>query len=169
MPLARRLPLLAAVLLAACARGPAPPVHYFADGEPPKLSDWHVLIDDGSVLRLNEGVVPYDLNTPLFSDYAHKLRTVWMPKGEAAKYEATAAFDFPVGTIISKTFYYPLPAGDVHDGKSVARTYATAHDFHGTGLDKRHVRLVETRILVRREHGWDAIPYSWNAQQTEAE
>ncbi len=31
------------------------------------------------------------------------------------------------------------------------------------------VRLIETRVLVRREHGWDALPYVWNAAQTEAE
>ena len=40
-------------------------------------------VEDGS-LRLNDGVVPYDLNTPLFSDYAHKLRTVWMPAASAS-------------------------------------------------------------------------------------
>ena len=34
----------------------------------------------------NAGVLPYDLVTPLFSDYAHKLRTVWMPAGQSAKY-----------------------------------------------------------------------------------
>jgi hypothetical protein len=56
-------------------------------------------------------VLPYDLNTPLFTDYAHKLRTVWMPKGQSAVYNAENTFDFPVGTIISKTFYYPKGAG----------------------------------------------------------
>jgi hypothetical protein len=54
--------------------------------------------------------VPYDLNTPLFTDYAHKLRTIWMPKGQSATYNAENTFDFPVGTIISKTFYYPKEA-----------------------------------------------------------
>ena len=163
----RHIGVAAALLLAACARAPQP-VHYFAEGRPEHLSDWNVLIDEGSSLRLNQDVVPFDLNTPLFTDYAHKLRTVWMPKGMAAKYDANATFDFPVGTIISKTFYYPL-AGDMRDDASVARTYDTAHDFAGNSLDKRHVRLVETRILVRREHGWDALPYVWNKAQTDAE
>jgi uncharacterized repeat protein (TIGR03806 family) len=31
------------------------------------------------------------------------------------------------------------------------------------------VRLIETRLLVRREHGWEALPYVWNAEQTDAE
>jgi uncharacterized repeat protein (TIGR03806 family) len=36
------------------------------------------------------------------------------------------------------------------------------------GLDLRHVRLIETRLLVRRANGWEALPYVWNADQTEA-
>ena len=48
-------------------------------------------------------MLPYDLVTPLFSDYAHKLRTVWMPAGQSAKYSADQAFEFPVGTILTKT------------------------------------------------------------------
>jgi uncharacterized repeat protein (TIGR03806 family) len=31
------------------------------------------------------------------------------------------------------------------------------------------VHLIETRVLVRREAGWEALPYVWNAAQTEAE
>src|SRR5580700_1766512 len=99
-----------ALALSACSHGPAP-VNFVAEGRPAKLSDWHVVSADGGFLTLNSGVVPYDLNTPLFSDYAHKLRTVWLPSGTSAKYDAKETFDFPVGTIITKTFYYPLPKG----------------------------------------------------------
>ena len=41
-------------------------------------------------------------------------------------------------------------------------------DFAGPGLDLAHVRLIETRLLVRREGGWEALPYVWNAEQTDA-
>ena len=159
------LPLLALLLLAGCQRG-MPPVAFHADGRPPKLSDWHVVeVRDGR-LQLNDGVVPYDLNTPLFTDYAHKLRTVWMPKGTTAKYRPTDTLDFPVGTVISKTFYYPRTA----DGKfgDVARNDDYSRDFAGQGLDMANVRLIETRILVHRKDGWAAIPYVWNDAQTEA-
>ncbi|WP_447737217.1 SO2930 family diheme c-type cytochrome [Rhodanobacter soli] len=159
------LPLLALLLLAGCQRG-MPPVAFHADGRPPKLSDWHVVeVRDGR-LQLNDGVVPYDLNTPLFTDYAHKLRTVWMPKGTTAKYQPTDTLDFPVGTVISKTFYYPRAA----DGKfgDVARNDDYSRDFAGQGLDMANVRLIETRILVHRKDGWAAIPYVWNDAQTEA-
>lgn len=164
--------LLSAAVFAGCARAPQP-VHFFAEGKPPRLGDWHLVeVRDGR-LAPNEGVVPYDLNTPLFSDYAHKFRTVWMPAGTMAKYDAQGPFDFPVGTVLSKTFYYPLAAGEPRGSKAVARSYDTAGDFaagSGSGaLDLSKVRLIETRLLVRREHGWEAIPYVWNAAQTEAE
>lgn len=173
-PSMRALALFAALCaLSACVRV-AQPVHFFADGRPAKLGEWQVVHADGGRLVLNDGVVAYDLNTPLFSDYAHKLRTVWMPKGAAAKYDAEASFDFPVGTIITKTFYYPLPENAVGEKNAVARTYDQSRDFvaagiPGSGLDLARVHLIETRVLVRREHGWDALPYVWNAAQTEAE
>ncbi len=151
--------------LAACGRDAG--VRFFDTGQPKALSEWRVLKIERGRLSLNEGVVPYDLNTPLFTDYAHKLRTIWMPKGKSARYDARESFDFPVGTIISKTFYYPLPAGGKWDGKSVART-GTHDDLQGESLDLSRVRLIETRLLVRREAGWEAMPYVWNEAQTEA-
>ena len=156
----------AMLALAGCQRGMAP-VAYHADGRPPKLSDWHVVEARDGKLVLNQGVVPYDLNTPLFTDYAHKLRTVWMPEGTSAKYDAQDTFDFPVGTVISKTFYYPR-AGAAKPG-DVARTYDSSRDFAGEGLDLSRVRLIETRILVRRPDGWAAMPYVWNDAQTDAD
>jgi uncharacterized repeat protein (TIGR03806 family) len=153
----------AALALAGCQRAPAP-VSFIAEGKPAHLSDWHVVESDGQRLRLNAGVLPYDLNTPLFSDHAHKLRTVWMPVGQAARYDAERAFDFPVGTILTKTFYYPKA-----DGSPVLRqTAATELASPAEGLDLAQARLIETRVLVRRATGWDALPYVWNEAQTEA-
>ena len=157
------------ILLASCARAPQP-VHSFADGKPAKLSDWHLVEARDGRLVANVEVVPYDLNTPLFSDYAHKFRTVWMPKGTSAKYDAEGPFDFPVGTVLTKTFFYPKSGAGT---KAVARTYDTSRDFAAgaasEALDLDNVRLVETRILVHREQGWEAIFYVWNAAQTDAE
>jgi uncharacterized repeat protein (TIGR03806 family) len=160
-------PLALAMSLTACQRAPAP-VNFIAEGKPEKLSDWHVVERNGQRLQLNAGVLPYDLNTPLFSDHAHKLRTVWMPAGRAARYEAEQAFDFPVGTILSKTFYYPKVEGAPADSTLVRQTTATAVSSPAEGLDLAKVRLIETRLLVRREAGWEALPYVWNEEQTEA-
>ena len=161
----RRLFAIAAVLaVAACARAPAP-VHFFAEGQPQSLADWHVVdVRDGRLVP-NDGVLPYDLATPLFTDYAHKLRTVWMPKGTSARY-GEADFDYPVGTILSKTFYYPVPETGRGEGDTVLRSSDAGFDPRGLELAK--VRLIETRLLVRRKDGWLALPYVWNAQQTEA-
>ncbi|MES2148201.1 MAG: SO2930 family diheme c-type cytochrome [Pseudomonadota bacterium] len=148
-----------ALLLSACTHS-QDPVRFFADGKPEHLSDWHLMALDGGRLALNTSVVPYDLNTPLFTDYAQKLRTIWMPKGKSALYKADSAFDFPVGTIISKTFYYPRVAG--------AARAVLASGNGGDKLDLAKVRLVETRLLVRRADGWTALPYVWNAQQSDA-
>jgi uncharacterized repeat protein (TIGR03806 family) len=163
------------LILCGCSHRAAQPVHFFADGKPAKLSDWQVVYADAGKLALNTGVIAYDLNTPLFSDYAHKLRTVWMPPGESARFNAEGNFEFPVGTIISKTFYYPKAKGGGAGGaKTVARTYDQSRDFAGTGrsdegLRLANVHLIETRLLVRRADGWQAFPYVWNASQTEAE
>ena len=163
----RGFALLVLVLMFSACKGEDAGVHFFAEGQPKALSEWRVLKIEGRRLSLNTGVVPYDLNTPLFSDYAHKLRTIWMPKGKSASYAAQNSFAFPVGTIISKTFYYPLPGDGPWDGKSVARTSVNS-DLQGESLDLSKVRLIETRLLVRREAGWEAMPYVWNEAQTEA-
>lgn len=173
-PLALALAFAAAALaagaglaLSGCHRATAAPVTFVAQGRPEHLSDWHVLTVADGRLAPNAGVLPYDLATPLFSDYAHKLRTVWMPAGTHAAYSPDAAFDFPVGTILSKTFYYPRTAGAAED--AVLRSTDALPGTPAAGLDLSQVRLVETRLLVRRADGWLALPYVWNAQQTDAE
>ncbi len=90
--------------------------------------------------------MPFRLNTPLFSDGALKRRFVYLPAGKAATYDATEAFDFPVGAALIKTFAFPA-------------------DFRKPDKD---VRLIETRVLLRQEAGWQAWAYLWNEEQTDA-
>jgi uncharacterized repeat protein (TIGR03806 family) len=154
-----------AFLGAACSRVAAPTAPAFhADGYPEHLSDWRLMNAANGVLTLNKGVAPYDLATPLFSDYALKLRTVTLPKGEPAIYDPENAFDFPVGTIISKTFYYPM-AGTEWTGDV---TYGVETTASKGVMPLKGLRLVETRLLVHRAEGWIAIPYVWNEEQTDA-
>ena len=139
--------------------------NYIDAGNPETLREWgQVQLADGALI-LSDDVQPYDLNTPLFTDYAHKLRTIWMPEGTSAQYTEDEVLDFPVGTVITKTFYYPTAQGA---GKGeVLRD--TASNFFASGkLSLDEVRLIETRVLVRREAGWEAIPYRWNDEQTQA-
>jgi uncharacterized repeat protein (TIGR03806 family) len=122
-----RLPLASALLLmmiasAGCSRAVHP---YLEEPYPAKLSAWKIFRDQGMLEQieksrfdgpkamqgigdhqLNDGVIPYEVNSPLFSDYATKARTVWMPPGTTAVYKADGVFEMPVGTILSKTFSF---------------------------------------------------------------
>jgi len=152
-------------LMGACGGTPTSVQHFAASAYPAHLSDWGVLDLTSERLTPSKGFMPYDLNTPLFSDYAHKLRAVWLPPETQAHYSPDDVFDFPVGTIISKTFYYPrAPAPE----GALLRNEDNSGDFDGEGLDLRKVRLIETRLLVRQDSGWDALAYVWDAEQREA-
>jgi uncharacterized repeat protein (TIGR03806 family) len=158
--LGRVLLAVVALGLPGCSKGRAEgQVHPFVeDPYPEKLSAWGLFRGTGWTLVPNAGVVPYEVNTPLFSDYAEKYRTLWVPPGQAATYREAEAFELPVGTILSKTFMYPK-SGSVPAAKEGRRTAGNA--------DKRY-RLLETRLLVRAKEGWVALPYVWNEQGTDA-
>jgi uncharacterized repeat protein (TIGR03806 family) len=101
---------------------------------------------DAGAREPNARVTPYDLNTALYSDGALKFRYVYIPPGQTARYDAEGVFEFPVGTVLIKTF-------------------AFAADMRAPG---ENVRFLETRLLIRRSDGWIALPYVWNDAQTEA-
>ncbi len=139
--------------------------NYIAEGNPETLREWGQVQLSGGALVLSGDVMPYDLNTPLFTDYAHKLRTIWMPEGASANYREGEVLDFPVGTVITKTFYYPL-SEDADDAAVLRDT--SSEFFQGGKLPLDNIRLIETRVLVLRDAGWEAIPYRWNDEQTQA-
>ena len=88
---------------------PQPPV---ATTQEPaeRLSQYGLFQGEIAALVPAEGVIPYDLNSPLFTDYALKYRVVKLPAGAHATYRSGDAFDFPVGTVIAKTFAIPRDA-----------------------------------------------------------
>lgn len=91
-------------------------------------------------------VFAYDVNAPLFSDYAEKARFIALPPGEKMIYQPETAFDLPVGAIIIKNFYY----------------------FHDAGHPEKGRRILETRLLLREAKSWKALEYVWNDAQTDA-
>ncbi|HDZ10200.1 SO2930 family diheme c-type cytochrome [Pseudohongiella sp.] len=174
MPVSRltaRLSAVAALVLSgmlSSCQDPGPHV-FDSSNYPARLSAWQLLQVQGRELELNDAVLPYQLATPLFSDYALKLRTVWLPDGTAARYRDNEPFDFPVGTVISKTFYYPLDTGaDNKDMPRLLKASANQSEPAGTSLDLNDFRLIETRLLVHQPSGWEALPYVWNDEQTDA-
>ncbi len=109
------------------------------------LSEYHFF--EGALKDLNpvNGVLPYDLNSPLFSDYAHKKRFVWMPFNVAASYvNDYSPLNFPTGSVLIKNFYYE------------------------NILPNLNSKILETRLMYKKEDGWHFAKYVWNDEQTEA-
>lgn len=144
------------------------PQFFDSDQYPPQLSAWGLFQIQDQALALSEAVLPYQLATPLFSDYALKLRTVWMPDGSAARYRDNEPFDFPVGTVISKTFYYPIDGATAQGTPRLLKAGANSTAPTDAALPLDQFRLVETRLLVHQPGGWEALPYVWNDTQTDA-
>lgn len=127
----------------AVAATPAPRVNDAAilqDGYAPALSDYGFFADLKARTPAAR-VTPYHLNTPLFSDYAEKLRYLYVPAGKKAGYDAANILALPVGSALIKTFGY---------------------EQNGA------FKPLETRLLLHRASGWVAIPYVWNADGTDA-
>ena len=77
-------------------------------GDPPeRLSDMNLMRWTGSEIVYEKNVVPYELNTPLFSDYSLKDRAIFVPEGTSMEYRDNEVFEFPVGTVILKSFMFP--------------------------------------------------------------
>ena len=91
-----------------------------------------------------EGVHPYSLVSPLFSDQTDKLRFVYVPEGQKLGYVKDKVFIFPVGSTLIKTFAYLNMNGPLEQ------------------------QLLETRLLINTNAGWKAISYVWNEEQTDA-
>lgn len=118
-----------------------------AKWEPPEqLSGYGLFRGNSSTQEPVDSLIPYDIITPLFSDYSAKFRFVKLPPGTSAAYHDTDVFDFPVGTIIVKTFAYWNDLRDPARGR----------------------KLIETRLLIHRPAGWIGLPYIWNEEQSEA-
>jgi uncharacterized repeat protein (TIGR03806 family) len=111
-----------------------------------KLSDYGFFEGPVAAQQPAKGTRAYRLNTPLFSDNALKLRFVRLPEGGTVPYNDSSVFEFPVGTAIVKTFYYPSDMRNPSKGR----------------------RLMETRVLLHEPSGWKALPYVWNEDQTDA-
>lgn len=111
------------------------------------LSEYNLFADRGEPRQDANGGVAYDLITPLFTDYAQKYRFIFIPEGRQAAYSTRNALDFPVGTIISKTFAMPRDFLNVAAGEDI----------------------IETRLLIHRKHGWVALPYTWREDGSDAD
>jgi len=113
-----------------------------------KLSDYRFFDGPMKDQKPALDVLIYEPASALFTDYAHKKRFVWMPKGTKAVYEGDGkVLNLPIGSALIKNFYYD----NVQNVTPIGST-----------------RIIETRIMIRKASGWIFAEYVWNAAQTEA-
>lgn len=113
------------------------------------LSEYGIYDGEMSQLVPTKDLLAYAPAMPLFTDYAFKKRFVYIPADSAASFDLNkpdAAFAFPEHSILVKNFYYPA-------------------DFNKPDAEKQ---IIETRLLVKKGGKWEAYPYVWNKEQTEA-
>ncbi len=117
------------------------------DGKFPykRLSTYAFFTGDIKDLQPAERVIFYKPASSLFTDNAFKSRFVFIPEGKKAQLEQND-LSLPLGSVLIKNFYYP----------SDFRTPEGAR------------KIIETRLMIHEENGWQAYPYVWNESQTDA-
>eukprot|EP00913_Durusdinium_trenchii_P008782 g8248.t1 len=143
---------------------PAPPVSKVARKFPRKLSETGLFASTKNHTPA-KGVVPYSVNSPLYSDNAVKDRFIALPGNSKIEFDAVTypqpapgaphGWRFPDGTVLVKTFSMEMEKGN-----------------------PASLRRLETRILhhermpgVDNEYGaqvWRGYTYIWNQEQTDA-
>ena len=94
------------------------------------------------------GFVPYDVNSPLWSDGAQKRRWIALPARTRIGFRAEGEWAFPRGTVLVKHFEQP-PAGPAGGGRA---------------------RRLETRVLfVGGENGGHGATYRWRPDGSDAD
>jgi len=113
---------------------------------PPLLSQTGVFANLAT-LAPAPGMIPFDVNMPLWSAGMHKKRWVMIPNdgvantpAEQITYSESGAWQLPVGTVFVK--HFARPDNDAP---------------------------LETRLLVHGTDGWGGVTYKWRANGTEAD
>ncbi|QHV99093.1 hypothetical protein [Spirosoma endbachense] len=112
----------------------------------PHLSQYGIFQGTPAHLVPANGYQLYELASTLFSDYAEKQRLIKLPTGTRLTAQGEGLPVFPTGTILVKTFFYYKDNRDTSRGKTI----------------------LETRLLVKAEAGWNVATYLWDEAQQEA-
>ncbi len=123
-------------------------------GEPPKLLSQTGAFRDLQSLTPAPGLVPYSVNTPLWSDGALKKRWIALPNDgkhnvpdEEIFFTEKDGWQFPKGTVFIKHFEMPINANDIEET----------------------VRLETRFFIITEDGGGYGITYRWNEAGTDAE
>jgi hypothetical protein len=122
--------------------GPPPPSHPM-----PKLLSQTGTFADLNKMKPQDFLIPYSVNSPLWSDGAVKSRWLALPENSQINFAATGEWKFPAGTVFVKNF--SLPVDD-------------------TNL--KILRRLETRLLVCDTNGTVyGASYKWRADNRDAD
>lgn len=142
-----------------------PPATETAPPFPHKLSETGLFASTKD-LAPAKGVIPYDVNSPLWSDHAHKDRFIAIPGDAQVEYEAVVyptgapgavpGWRFPDGTVLVKTFSLDMKTGDPTSRKRLETRLL--HYKKMDGKDDSYGAQV-----------WRGYTYLWNEEQTDAE
>jgi uncharacterized repeat protein (TIGR03806 family) len=110
---------------------------------PPSAALPWLLSDTGCFNKIDprlpvDGLVPYDVRIPFWSDGASKRRFLALPPGESAQIRPDGSIHFPVGSVLAKQFF----------------------------LDRRLIET--RLIMKYREGQWTGATYAWDADQKDA-
>jgi uncharacterized repeat protein (TIGR03806 family) len=111
---------------------------------PRKLSDTG-LFASAREHQVQAGLIPYSVNSALWSDGAAKERFLALPGTAQIEFSEKDPWKFPEGTVLVKTFFLQR---EVNNDSSRRR--------------------VETRLLTLQQSQWHGYSYAWNNEQTDA-
>lgn len=112
---------------------------------PRKLSE-SGLFEAAGGHRAMPGVIPYTVNSPLWSDGTYKERFIAVPGEAKVEFNNGRSWNFPEGTVLVKSFALEKTAGDAKS---------------------RH--WIETRFMTKQQNEWIGYSYAWNEAQTDAD
>ena len=122
--------------------GPPPPKQTL-----PKLLSQTGVFADLPALQPAAGLLPYSVNSPLWSDGAVKSRWVALATNAVVGFASSGRWSFPAGTVFVK--HFSLPVDDT---------------------DPKVLRRLETRLLVRDASGAVyGASYKWRADNSDAD
>lgn len=114
-----------------------------SEGMPARLSDTGCFTDL-KTLEPSPDLIPYDVNSALWTDGAFKPRYMVVPSHEQIGIREDGSWAFPEGSVLIKVFGLEFEVGNAESR-----------------------RAVETRFMVRRGAGWQYSTYEWNDEGTE--
>jgi uncharacterized repeat protein (TIGR03806 family) len=119
-------------------------------GRFPRLLSQTGLFEDVAKHRYAQGIVPYSVNSPLWSDGATKERAFAIDQNgsqdQRIEFQNQYGWTFPNGTVLIKSFAIQEQAGS-----------------------PKSRRWIETRLMLREQNEWVGYSYRWNDQGTDAE